>query len=400
MERKKGVLCMIFIMLFTAGCSKQLPDTALEEKKKPVKVVSVKEEVRPITLAYTGVAGAEELKKLAFQSPGKIAKVMVERGQPVQKGQQLAQLDTKDLEYALVAAKGQLEGAQAQYDKVVNGAVPEEIKRVEINVKKARDAYHFADENYKKMLKLYEEGAISKNDLDKAKLELDMREADLHGARETEKQVKNGARAEDQAAARGQLEQARADYSHKKRLLEEATLTADTDGYVVDVLYQEGEMVGAGYPVVVIRNNKQVVNVGLTSKDLGKVQIGMKAKVRMGNTEWEGEVTNIGQMPDSQSRTYSVQIALPENALPMGTVVKVDLIVGEERGIWIPIPSILTDGEDYVFVVKDAKAYKRKIALGEATGAYVKVQGLQDGEALVIEGMKKLEDKDQVSVQR
>lgn len=400
MKRSIVALLMIIVLVWTAGCSNGSGVQSAEDKKKPVRAMSVQEELRPIALEYTGVVGTEALKKLAFKSGGKIEKVFVKEGQKIEAGQPLIQLNTSDLEYAEAASKGQLAAARAQYDKAVNGAAPEELQQIEANVKKAQDSYNFAKDNYEKLQVLLQEGAISQNDLDKAKLELDIRESDLKAAKEIEKQAKNGARVEDKAAAKGQWEQAQADYNHKLSLLEDATIIADSNGYVVDVLYEVGELVASGYPVVVIRNEDQVVKVGLSSKDFEKLSIGSKAIIRTDERTLEGEVTNIGQTPDEQTRTYPIEIALTEKTLPLGSIVKLDLIIGEEKGVWIPITAIMANGEDYVYVVKDEKASRRKVTLGAVNGDYVRVDGLEGNEQLIIEGMQRLKDQDLVSVQK
>lgn len=399
MKRIVIALVISFVLVWSTGCSLSPNSERMEDIGKPVRVMTIQEEDRLIVLQYTGIVGTEELKKLAFKSGGKINKILVKRGEKIEVGQPLLQLETTDLEYALSGAKGQVDFVKAQYDKVINGITPEELKQIEVNVKKAKDSYDFLNANYVKLDKLYQEGAISKNDLDKAKLELDISNSDLQAMKEKEKQAKNGAREEDKAAIKGQLDQAQADYDYKLRLLEDTMIKSDSDGYVVDVLYKEGEFVASGYPVVVVRNDKQVVNVGLSSKDFGKVTIGTKAKIKVEEKVLEGEVTNIGQTPDSETRTFPVEIALSEETLPLGSVAKLNLIIGEESGIWIPITAIMANSEDYVYVVRNEKAYKVKITIGEVYGNNVKVQGLKDKDQLVVEGMQRLKDQDKVAIQ-
>jgi multidrug efflux pump subunit AcrA (membrane-fusion protein) len=400
MKRSVVALTMIFVLTWTTGCSMRAREQVVADKKKPVRVLTMQEEKRPIVLEYTGIVGTEELKKLAFKSGGKIKKIFVKRGEQIEAGQQLIQLDTADLEYGISGAKGQMDAAKAQYNKAVNGAAPEELRQIEANVKKAQDSYNFAKDNHEKFQILFQEGAISQNDLDKVKLELDIRESDLKAAIEIEKQAKNGARDEDRATAKGQLDQTQAEYNYKRSLLEDATIKSDSSGYVVDILYEEGELVASGYPVLVIRNDNQIVKVGLSSKDFGKVAIGTKAKIKTEGESIEGEITNIGQTPDSQTRTYPIEIALPEKALPLGLVVKLELNIGEESGVWIPITAIMSNGEDYVYMVKEEKASQRKITLGEVNGNYVKVQGIENDEQLIIEGMSRLKDQDQISIEK
>lgn len=391
---------MVLLMLtWTTGCSIDTQDNETSQKPKPVKLLSIQEESRPVVLEYTGIVEAASIKKLAFKSSGKIDKILVKKGEKIKAGQPLVQLDTKDLSYSLAASQGQLNAAQAEYAKAVNGAVPEDIKQMEANVKKAEAAYTFAKDHYEKMQHLYGSGAISQSELDKAKVELEAREADYTTAKEMEKKAKNGSRAEDQAAAKGQLDQAAADYKYKASLIEDALLHSNGEGYVVDLLYKEGELAPAGYPVVVVRDDQQVVKVGLSSKDLKKVNIGTKAKIRINGEEIEGGVSNINQTPDEATLTYAVEIALPNNNWPIGAIGQVDFIIDEALGIWIPITAILSNGEDYVFVMQNDQAHQRKIRLSEVSGNMVKVEGLKADEQLVIEGMKKLKDQDFVSVQ-
>lgn len=400
MRIKVAALWIIVILFWTTGCSIGNQEKGLTPKEKPVKVLSIKEEMRPDVLDYTGIVGSEALKKLAFKSPGKIDKILVKEGEKVKAGQPLIQLDTQDLKYSLAASQGQLEAAKAQYDKAIQGAMVEDIKQTEAGVQKAEAAYGFTKDHYEKMQKLHEAGAVSKSDLDKAKLELDTREADLNAAKEMEKKIKSGSRKEDKATAKGQMEQAMADYQYKMSLVDDAILTTKAEGYVVDILFEEGEMAGAGYPVIVVRSDEKILKVGLSSKDLKKVNLGTKAKVHINDEELPGEVTNISQTPDSEMLTYPIEIALSHNDWPIASVGKAELIIGEIKGIWIPISAILSNGKDYVFIMKDGKAHQRDITLRESEGNYVRVEGLKPNEKLIVEGMKKLKDQDLVSVQK
>ncbi|SHK09099.1 RND family efflux transporter, MFP subunit [Geosporobacter subterraneus DSM 17957] len=399
MRKQISLILLLFMLTWTTGCAVKNTVNDIASKAKPVQLLSLQEETRPIILNYTGIVEASAIKKLAFKSSGKIDAVFVKKGDQIKAGQPLLQLDTKDLTYGLSAARGQMEAAQAQYEKAVNGAVPEDIRQMEANVKKAEAAYIFMKDQYEKLEKLYASGAVSQKDLDKIKVEFDAAEADYRSAMEMEKKLKNGSRPEDKAAAKGQLDQAAADYQHKLSLLEDALIRSGSDGYVIDLLYEEGEMVPAGYPVIVVRNDQQVFKVGLTTKDLNKIHIGTKTILWINGKPLEGTVTNIHSTPDQETLTYPVEVSLPSNTWPIGAVGHAEFIIGEAKGIWIPIAAILSNGDDYVFVMKNDRAYQRKIQLLEVEGNRVMVQGLEPGDKLIIGGMKKLKDQDLVSVQ-
>lgn len=394
---KRSIMAVILLAAaLSAGCAGQ--DKAVQDRVKPVRVVEIKEESNPEILHYSGVIGSDELKKLAFKSSGRIDKIYVEKGQRIKPDDVLAELDKKDLEFGLEASRAQMEAARAVYEKALKGADAEELKNAELNVKKAQDAYDFAADNYKKIETLYSSGGISKYELDKVKLELDLRDSELKQAEETLKQVKRGAREEDKKALFNQFEQAKADYEFKKSLLEDASIKSGAEGFVVDVLYEEDEMVSAGYPVIVVRDDSLIVNVGLAERDLNKVALGTTAEVRVGGNEAEGVVTSISQSPDSQSRTYNIQLSLKRNDFSLGSIAKVGLNIGAVRGIWIPITSMLSDGIDYVYIAKDGIAEKREVVIEGTEGAKALVKGLNPGEKLIVEGMKRLNAGDRIEI--
>lgn len=398
MKSKAFALFMLFLLLFTS-CSNH-EEVTFQSRIKPVKIIKIQEENRPVALNYIGVVVADEMMKIAFESSGKIEKVFVDKGEKIKKGDILAKLDTQDLKYALEASKTSLEVAKSQYEKSINGARNEEIKQAEVNVKKAQDVYKFAKDNYVKVNKLFDKGAVSQNKLDKAKLEMDISELDLNSAKEIENQVKNSVREEDKKTLLNQMKQAKIDYDYKKDLLEAAELKADIDGYVVDVLYKEGEIISAGYPIVLIRNENQIVDVGLSQNDTSEVKLGDRVIIKANSIKATGKISNIAQVPNLETRTYGTEISLNENKFQLGTIVEIQIVTGEEKGIWIPITSILSNGIDYVFIVKEDKALKKKIEIIEVQGTRVRINGLSAGEYLVIEGMKRLGDGDKVIIQQ
>jgi len=396
MRRRKVAVLLLLAAVMSTGCSGQ--EKAMQEKVKPVKVIELTEESRPEILHYSGVVSAAELKKLAFKSSGRISRIPVKVGQRVKAGDVLAELDSKELKVALEASKAQMEAARAVYQKALNGADEEDAKKAALDVEKARAAYDYAEDNYKKVEALYNSGAISKSELDKVKLELDVRKAELGQAEEVLKQVQRGAREEDIQALLHQLEQAEADYRLRESMLEDAVLRARTDGTVVEILFEEEEMVSAGYPVVVVRNEALVVNVGLAERDLARVELGMPATVKVGQTEAEGVVTSISTTPDSQSRTYNAEIELKGNGFNLGSIAKVDIKAGVEKGIWVPIAAMLSDGVDYVYIAKGDIAEKREIVIEGTNGSMARVKGLKPGESLIVEGMKRLNTSDRITV--
>ena len=403
MNKKIIAICLVLLNLtILSGCSNK-SDTKKDVKIYPVKTVELQDQSHPSTLEYEGITGGSEVRKLSFKSPAKISKIYVVKGQHVKMGDKLVDLDKSDLNLAQNAAKAQMDAAQAQYDKAVNGAQAEDINKAEIAVKNAQDEYNYCKDLYDKNMQLYEMKAVTQQQVNDVKIKLDGSESALNAAKETLTQLQNGTRPEDKQAALAQVNTAKANYDSKVNLVQDASLLADTDGYVVDILCKEGEMQAVGYPVILIRSENQVVTAGLSDDDVKKVQIGEKAKVKIDDMMARGEIINIVQMPDKQSGTYSAEVKISDpidnNKFYIGESVKVYFEDGEKNGIWVPINSILNDGEDYVYVVEDSRSVRKNITLGQTNENEVCVEGLKAGDSLVIEGMKNIKAGYQVSVE-
>lgn len=403
MNKKILAICLAFLSLATlSGCSGKT-DTKAATKTYPVKTVGLQEQSHPISLEYQGLTGGSEVRKLSFKSPAKISKIYVSKGQHVRKGDNLVDLDKTDLNFAMGAAKAQMDAAKAQYDKAVNGAQAEDINRAQIAVKNAEDNYNYCKDLYDKNVNLYQMQAVTKQQVDDLKIKLDNCESALNSAKETLNQLQNGTREEDKQAALATVNTAKANYDSKVNLVQDASLTADEDGYIVDVLCKEGEMQSAGYPVILIRSEDQVVTVGLSDADVKKVKLGEKAEVKIDDATVDGEIMNIVQAADKQSGTYSAEIKIlnpiDNSKFYVGQSVEVYINEGEKNGLWVPIASILNDGEDYVYVVEDGRAVRKNITLGNTNENEVCVDGLEAGDILVNEGMKNIKAGYQVSVE-
>lgn len=340
-----ALLLLLTLLLGLSGCTGTI---AAQEKAKPVKTLILEESEEAVRLEYFGISDSRDVKKYGFKVPGKIARLYVDKGQKIEKGQLLAELDKTDLQFSLKAA--------------------------EYTMYKAESAYKDAQDLYSKVKVLEENGASSKRDLDLAKLDMEVKEASFR--------------------------QAQVDYAYKQSVLNDAGLYADMEGYVIEILNKEGEIAAAGYPVIAARSRQQVINVGLTQDDLTRVRKGTKAII-LSNTksekEIQGEVSRIDQLPDKESRTYNVEISVIANtdsaeSFYLGSTCRVLLEAGMAKGIWIPLTSIQHDGQDYVYVIKENRASRKNIYIRDIQGTSVRVEGIEPGDELVIAGMKNLNE--------
>ncbi|KGM93801.1 efflux RND transporter periplasmic adaptor subunit [Clostridium botulinum] len=434
---KKIILLLVTaLMIFPmTGCSKKAV-AGEEEKVLPVKVMGVSQNQNPILLKYLGNTNSTDNIKLSFKLPGKIAELNVKEGDYVSAGQVIGKLDSKDYNFAVNGARGQLEAAngqmqaaqkqiamaqakvdaaKAQYDKALNGAQKEDINRARLAVKNAEDTYNYAQQSYERIEKLYAEGIVSKQQLDDIKIKRDSAKVDLDNKKELLTKAENGARDEDKQAAlagynaaKAQLEAARAQYGaaqgmrnsartqyeSKQSMLDDTNLRASVSGYVVKVLNKSGENIAAGYPVVVIRTDDQVIDIQVAQNDIEKIKVDTKTDISINDIKTTGSIVEIEQVPDPKSRTYKAKIRMdkqvPKDKFYVGTVANVSIKLAEEKGIWLPVTVVLNDGEDYVYTVEKGRVARKNITISSIFGDKVLVKGVSVGEQVVTEGLKNI----------
>lgn len=362
----KGCLLLTLLMVIfgTLGCDRTGRQGAGQEGEiKAVKIMKVAAGEHPVSLKYIGTVDAEELVKYSFKTAGQINKIYVSVGDRVKKGDPLAKLDTTDLDYQLSMAK-------------------ETMNTAKVNVGKAKDASDYAKSLYKKTEALYQNGAASKDSFEQV-------------------QLKRDSAASEYTQAKSQYALASTDYNYKLDLLSNSVIYAEQDGYVAEKAFNENERVGAYTPVVIVRSGAQVINIGIPQQELTKIRVGSAAHISVDGETAQGTVTSIGQLPDETTRTYKAEISVPDKIFRLGSIAKVSINIGKQKGIWIPLSSIFADGgEDCVYVVKNKRALKKTVEIQSVSDDQAKADGLSSGELLVTSGMNNLADGIRVKVQK
>ena len=396
-----GIIPIVAMLLMTS-CTQVVSEVSSEEKVKLVRVEEIIQEVNPKIIEYLGTVTSESVKDYSFKVGGRVEEIYVKVGDQVKSGDPLVGLNTKDLSFQTEATKKQMEALKASYKKAQNGTQVEDVKNAQLNVDSAQKSVNLISSNYDKYSKLYEMGALSEKDLDQIKLQKEQAEIQLEQAKQQLLKANNGARDEDVSAAKAQYEASIVQYEANNNMLQEATLYSNMEGFVVEVLKEDGEMIGAGYPVIIVRNDKQIVEIGVTQQDVKKLKIGQDAVINVDEVHTNGEIIKISQLPDRETRTYKVQLKindkLTSNQFLLGSIATVDFEMGNMEGIWLDIQSILNDGEDYVFVIKDERGTRRNIKFLAINENKVLVEGLEAGDMLIVEGMKSLKEGFKVKI--
>lgn len=390
-----SIIIVIVVLRNQAKLEKMVEET---ESIIPVTIMPIEITKYEDVLSYIGAVQTDGVQSLSFKSSGKIKTLHVKEGDVVEAGEPLATLDTADIIFELDGARQAMEGAYAQYQLALKGATSQEVESARLALGKAKEAYDFKLNTSNEMKQLYDEGIVSKKEYDLVVLEASMAQTDYERANQAYMMVMEGSDPSLLDLYYSNYEQARTSYEHKEALIEDASLTATMSGMIVDLPYEINTMVPAGQPVVHIRKEGAIVALGITQQDYDKITVGDNVRVWRNERQINGVVSRKANIPDVTTHLYPLEVALDDQDLLMGEIVECEIIVGQKEGILIPIDSVIVDTETYVYVQVAHEARRKNITIEEIRDDQIMVTGLDIGDALILQNIKKIKEGTVISV--
>ena len=228
---------------------------------------------------------------------GRVSYLPVKKGDVVKEDTVLAILDTPEIKAKLQQTNALLEAAKSQNEKADNGARNEQIAMALNTMKQAQAGQELANKTYLRMKNLYEEGVIPAQKMDEAKAAYNSANSAAAVAKSNYQMLINGTREEDKTAAEAQVKQAEGAVSEVQSYLNENTIKAPIEGEVTQINTEIGELVGTGFPIVVLTNPDDVWATFNVREDmLKKIQMGKTIKVKIpaiGNEQYDFKVNYI-----------------------------------------------------------------------------------------------------------
>jgi RND family efflux transporter MFP subunit len=298
---------------------------------------------------------------------GRLESVSVRLGDPVSRGQIIAQIEDREIEE-------QVRQAEAAYE--VSGAT---IRQREADVK-------FNQANFERSKNLYERQLIPKQTMDDADLKYQAAVAQLD-------------------LAKAQFQQSKARVDELKLNLGNTIIRSPVDGYVGKRYLDPGASVSPNNPVasvVDIHFVRLVVN--LVEKDLRQITAGKPAVVEVdaypGET-FAGKVARVAPVLDPATRTAQMEVEIqnPGSRLKPGMYARVKLTVGQKaNALVVPANSLVTvEGKKGVFIANNNTAKFAPIETGIAQDNLVEVtKGLDEGARVITTGAQALKDGDRI----
>ncbi|MBI5969319.1 MAG: efflux RND transporter periplasmic adaptor subunit [Deltaproteobacteria bacterium] len=325
---------------------------------------------------------------------GWVEKINVREGDRVKAGQVLITLDSREAQAAVAQAEASLEAARARLKQVK--ATSEEVVQSQVHHAKAN--LDLAEAELNRARELYEKNFIARQQLDEAHTKYNVAKAAYDLALNS---IRQKTWENDIALAEAQVRQAKATLDLTQAQLANLIIPSPMDGGVTKRFVDPGTMVKDTTAILTLMDLhevKMVVNV--IEKEFVRLQKGQPVKVTVTafpDRIFQGRIAVITPALEPQSRTAEIQISIPNPGyiLNPGMFGRAEILLrSNPQAILVPIQAIITEGDkDFVFLLKDGKAYRRIVQKGLVKDTHVEITGgLNLGEQVITAGHVFLKD--------
>ena len=170
-------------------------------------------------------------------------------------------------------------------------------------------------------------------------------------------------------------------------------------------------------PLIHIGNTDEYLATGVLSEyDALKIKTGQAVKITsdvLPDKEWAGSVKQIDYLPQQQASAeagndaanqYPVEVKVDDQDITMikpGFKLLLEIETSSKKASSLPIKAVVNeDGEKYVYVVKDKKAVRKEVKIGETTNKFIEIKsGVSSKDKVITNPTKNLTDGAEVTVQ-
>ena len=321
---KKKVIIILAVVLVIAIIV-ILNLSSQREKSVKVTMEKVKRTDLTSTISASGEIKPKKSVNISALILGRIVKIGVKEGDEVKAGDFLLKLDSTQFE------------ANAERDRAFIQSSQAELNKAETTLEKSKGFYE-------RQKNLFDNGLISKEQLEQAKMQLDLADASNR-------------------SVKFQIQQAQASLKSTLDNLGKTVFSSPIDGVITSLRVEEGEMAiigtmnNPGTVLMIIADlSVMEVEVEVDETDVVGVQLGQIADVRVDafpSQVFKGKVTEIGSSAlqrsgaaatTTESKDFKVVVTLdnPSKLLKPGLSASSDIIIAEKKQVLaIPISALV-----------------------------------------------------------
>lgn len=355
MSRLVAIAALLAAAAALAGCKEDRAKAAdREQSTRPVLVQRVAYVSREPSRSFVGTIRPRIESDLGFRVAGKVERRLVNVGDRVRRGQELAQLDKVDLGLQAEQAEAELRAATAS------------LRQAAADLERATT--------------LSAKGYTPVASLDRQRAA--------------------------EAESRSRVSRAERALNIARNSLSYAALTADADGIVMATSVEPGQVMSAGQAAIRVAHTGEKEAVVAIPEAFG-VAPGQKANVGLWSkpgSAYAARLREIAPSADPTSRTYLAKFSIPQadEIVQLGMTATVTIEAGDgEKVVRLPLGALYSQGAGPSVWVVDGEGKPTlkpvKVAAYEAREVLVG-SGLSEGDRVVTLGVAKLDEGQKLRV--
>ncbi|MES1172078.1 MAG: efflux RND transporter periplasmic adaptor subunit [Bacteroidota bacterium] len=336
-----SVICLLSVA--PLGCARSSAETKTATPEAPpiaVSLVAARDVKVPRVLTLSGSLAGAEQAQVAAGAAGKVLATYVERGSVVKRGAPLAKLDARIMTAQAQEAEAQVESLKAQQAQ--------------------------AQLDCERTQRMFDKGAISRADFDRAHTQCLTAKWTLAGAEARKSQI--------------------------QETLRDSQIRAPFAGMIVDRGVTAGEYVRPDSRVVtLVAVDALRVELTVPEADVAAVKEGAPIDFRLAagkkGTVYHGRVRYIGPTVRQQTRDTVVEAVVdnPTHELRPGMFVTAEMALEERALPAVPRSAVRVEGpQNRIFVAAGGRLEERLVQVAQPAGDLIPVvSGLKSGERVV-----------------
>jgi RND family efflux transporter MFP subunit len=404
-----AIVLLIVIFLIWRSCHAATPTG---ETNVEVSVQVGKAERGTIAREVTAVAtlAAQREATLGPKVAAQIKQMPLLTNRRVRAGDVLVVLESRDLAAQRAEAAAVVTEAETTAHSTVHGAIPITNAQDTKAVRDARANLATQEKTYERRKVLFEQGGISKKDLEASALAVTQAEEDLRVAEASASAHQAITNPGDIRVAQARAQQARDRLRNLDAQLGYTVIRAPFDGVITGQFQYQGDLAAAGGKLVTIADATNLIAKSQVAEEIASaLKPGDAVKIipeDQPGQSFDGTISLVGRGADPQSRSVEVWARVPNptgRLRPNGIARMIIAAQSVSNAVIVPAPAVTLDATNgnagTVMVVDDKSiAHEVHVTIGIRTADRAQIlSGLQGGETVVTEGNYGLPDGTKVT---
>ncbi len=384
----RALLAAFLVLLTAPGCNRRPADQAKRDSGPvPVRVAPVVTRQIQRVVEAVGTLYPYDEVIVSAEVDGRVEEVRFDLGDPVKEGDVLARISEEEQRYLVAQTEAQLRqalerlGLKSEEERVRDIRETPEVRRAQAEL-------FDAEQRYRRVRELVDQGIGSQQDLDAAQARYKAMQAAYDA---TLNQTRNLIQ---------QVEQFKASLQLQRKRLRDTTVRAPFAAYVKERQVTMGQYVRVNTPLfTLVKINPIRLRAEVPERMAPWVQTGQQAEVYVEaypERRFEGRVWRISPTVDQSKRTFLVEALIqnPGGELKPGSYAKARIRTNRFEQVYV-VPARAVAyvlGSNKVYAVRGESVEPREVKIGDRIGQEVEIiEGVQPGELVAVTQLARLE---------